>query len=166
MDIRIPADYGVLDWNLQDFFNNLWFHFPTPFKKGDILYNPHDHSQVFCTGPIVMTGITPLKFDEDGLSHTDSSDMNVWGFFQNTENGTIYHEITWNYMDYEYFPNAMLTGKKRILTALSNLIKEEIDIELFIKAYHLIILEETRNDLMPTYFTDEGLKLAGICTEK
>lgn len=167
MDIIIPADYGVLDWNLLDFFNDLWFHFPTPFKKGDILYNPRSHRQGFCAGPIVMTGITPLKYDEDGRSHTDSSDMNVWGYFQDEETGTVYQEITFNYMDYEYFPEEKLTGKKRILKALSNLLKDEISLELFIKAYHLIILEETRNDLMPRgWFTDEGMKLAGIWNEK
>ena len=111
-----------------------------------------------------MIGITPMKYEEDGRSHCDTSDMNVWGFFQDTD-GTIYQETAWNYMDYEYFPDEMLIGKKRILKALSNLIKEEIDIELFIKAYHLIILEETRNELMPrAWFTDEGLKLAGLNT--
>ena len=47
-------------------------------------------------------------------------------------------EVTWNYMDFKYFPEEQLTGKKRILKALSNLLKEKIDIELFTKAYHLI----------------------------
>ena len=162
MDITITPDNIVSDWRLFDFFDFLWFHFPAPFKKGDILYNPRNYREGFCLGPVVMTGITPMKYEEDGRSHCDTSDMNVWGFFQDTD-GTIYQETTWNYMDYEYFPDEMLIGKKRILKALSNLIKEEIDIELFIKAYHLIILEETRNELMPrAWFTDEGLKLAGL----
>lgn len=167
MDITIPADYGVLDWNLLFFYDDLWFHFPAPFKKGDILYNPRSHHHGFCEGPIVMTGITPLQYEKDGRSHTDSSDMNVWGYFQDEDSGTVYHEITWNYMDYEYFPEEKLTGKKRILKALSNLLKDEISLELFIKAYHLIILEETRNDIMPRgWFTDEDMKLAGIWNEK
>ena len=33
MDIDIPADYGIVDWNLLDFFRDRWFHFPAPFKK-------------------------------------------------------------------------------------------------------------------------------------
>ena len=66
-------------------------------------------------------------------------------------------------MDYEYFPPEKLTGKKRILKALSNYIKGEISEELLLRAYQIILLEETRNDLMPrAWFTDEGLKLAGI----
>lgn len=45
-----------------------------------------------------MESNTPLKFEEDGRSHTDSSDMNVWGYFQDDETGTIFYEVTWNYM--------------------------------------------------------------------
>ena len=48
----------------------------------------------------------------------------------------------------------------------NNLIKGEIDIDLFIHAYHIIMLEETRNELMPRgWYTDEDLKLAGIFGE-
>lgn len=167
MDVVIPADYGVLDWNLLDFFRDLWFHFPAPFKKGDIIYDPLKHQRRACENLLVMECNTPLKYAEGGRSHTDSSDMNVWGYFQNEETGTLFHEVTWNYMDFEYFPEEQLTGKKRILKALSNLMKEKIDIGLFIHAYHLIMLEETRNDLMPHgWYTDEGMKLAGIWEEK
>lgn len=167
MDVDIPADYGIVDWNLLNFFRNLWFHFPAPFKKGDIIYDPLKYQRKACENLLVMKGNTPLKYEEDGRTHTDSSDMNVWGYFQDEETGTIFHEVTWNYMDFEYFPEEQLTGKKRILKALSNLLKEEIDIELFTKAYHLIILEETRNDLIPRgWFTEEGMKLAGIWEEK
>ena len=163
MDIKIPADYGVLNWNLLDFFNDLWFHFPVPFQKGDILYDPSDCGQGFCAGPVVMTGITPLMYQEDGRSHADTSDMNVWGYFQNDENGTVYQEVTYNYMDYEYFPMEMLTGKKRILKALSNYVKGEIDVDLLLRAYHIILLEESKNDILPRgWWTDEGMKLAGI----
>lgn len=167
MDIDIPADYGIVDWNLLHFFRNLWFHFPAPFKKGDIIYDPLKHQRRACENLLVMECNTPLKYEEDGRSYTDSSDMNVWGYFQDEETGTIFHEVTWNYMDFEYFPEERLTGKKRILKALSNLLKNKIDIGLFTIAYHLTILEETRNDLMPRgWFTEEGMKLAGIWEEK
>ena len=163
MDVYIPSDYGIFDWFLCDFFQSLWFHFPVPYKKGDILYDPFHPERSDCPGPVVMEGITPLQFEEDGLSHTDSSDMVVWGYFQDAETGVLYHEVTWNYMDYEYFPKDQLTGKKRILKALSNLIKEKISLDLFTRAYHLIILEETKNDIIPRgWYNDEGLQLAGI----
>lgn len=163
LNVHVHADYGIWDWNLLDFFKLLWFHFPTPYKEGDILYDPYTSKRCDCPGPVVMTGITPSEYEKDGRKRTDSSDMNVWGYFQDEETGTLYQEVTWNYMDYEYFPADKLTGKKRILMALSNYIKEEIPLDLFIRAYHLIILEETRNDLMPRgWYTDEGMKLAGL----
>ncbi len=162
-DLELNFDYGVFDWHLMCFFDNLCFRFPTPFKKGDILYDPHNLRQGFCGGPIVMTGITPLNAEENVHSHIDSSDMNIWGYFQDDKTGTVYQEVTWNYMDYEYFPKEHLTGKKRILKALSNLLKGEIDLDLFIKAYHMIILEESKKDLMSKcWFTDEGMELAGL----
>ncbi|SEA91480.1 hypothetical protein SAMN05216349_1526 [Oribacterium sp. KHPX15] len=163
MDVYIPSDYGIFDWLLSDFFDNLWFHFPVPYKKGDILYDPFHPNRSDCPGPVVMEGITPLQFEKDGRKHTDSSDMVVWGYFQDKDSGTLYHEVTWNYMDYEYFPNDQLTGKRRIFKALSNLIKEQISLDLFTRAYHLIILEEAKNDIIPHgWYTDEGLQRAGI----
>ena len=161
-DVEIHPDYGVFNWNITDFFDDLWFHFPVPFKKGDVLYNPIYPNKFDCAGPVVMTGITPLYYEEDHRRHADTSDMIVSGYFQ-CEDGTIYHEVTYNYMDYEYFPAESLTGKKRILKSLSSFEKGEISIDLFIKAYHLIILEETVNELTPKgWYTDEGMKLAGL----
>ena len=163
LDVSIPASYAIFDWNITDFFNCLWFHFPAPFKEGDIIYDPFHPNRCDCPGPVVMTGITPMYYEKDGRDHADTSDMIVTGYFQDKESGTIYHEVTDNYMDYEYYPAEKLIEKRRILKSLSNYIKKEISIELFIKSYHLIILEETKSDLTPRgWFTDEGLRLAGL----
>ena len=159
-DFEIYGNLGEPDLNLLTFFEDLWLPFPVPFKKGDILYNPYEYNSSI--SPIVMTDITPLKYESDGRRHADNTDMNVWGYFCDKVNGTIYWDVTWNYMDFEYFPKEKLTGKNRILKALSNLLKEKIDIELFIRAYHLIILEETQNDLMPYWIKKECLRLAGL----
>ncbi len=161
-DVKVDADYGVFDWQLTDFFDNLWFHFPVPYKKGDILYDPCRSQKCLESGPVVMTGITPLAYEEDGREHSDTSDMNVWGYFQK-DDGTIYSEVTWNYMDYEYYPQAELKGKKRILTVLSNYVKVEINVEMLLRAYHCVLLEEAVKDIMPKgWWTDECMQLAGI----
>ena len=163
LDVILPADYGIFDWRITDLFDRMWFHFPVPYKPGDILYDPSNPGQCSYSGPIVMDGITPLQYDMDKRSHTDSTDMNVWGYFQNEESGTIYYDTTWNYMDYEFFPVTDLKGKTRILKALSNYVKNQISLDLFIRAYHLIILEEAGNNTYPRgQYTDEGLKLAGL----
>lgn len=78
----------------------------------------------------------------------------------------IYHEVTDNYMNYEYYPLERLTGRRRILKALGNFLKGKIDVCLFARAYHQILTEEDAKDHMPREYTDEGLRLAGLMEEK
>ena len=55
-----------------------------------------------------------------------------------------------------------LTGKLKILLALSNFLKGNIDISLFVRAYHQILLEESVKDNSPWEYTEEKLKLSGL----
>lgn len=107
-----------------------------------------------------MKGITPDDVRDWTRKNGDTSDMNAWGYFQDTD-GTIYHEVMHNYMDLEYYHDE-LTGKKRILKALSNFVKGEIDVEFLCRAYHSLMCDEYTKDSIPCDFTDEDLKLAGI----
>ncbi len=147
-----PNDYEIL----YDVFGGLWFDFPTPFKKGDILCE-YDavgkETSGFCRGPFVVTGITPERATESNRLYGDESDMNAWGYFQ-AEDGTIYEEVMSNYMDLEYY-RGELTGKKRILKALSNRVKGNIDVELFANAYHHILCDEHVKTQHPHGYTDE-----------
>ncbi len=148
-------------WNeTEDFspyhrFDFMWFSFPVPFHKGDILWNPARGGSGFCRGPLVMYDITPEHYVRTGRIGCDDTDMNVWGYFQN-EDGTIYREVTSNYMDFEYYPPEKLTDKRRILIALSNLVKEKIDVELFSAAYLHILAEEAAKATKPQTFTELG----------
>ena len=90
----------------------------------------------------------------------DSSDMIATGYFQE-ECGSIYYECMHSYMNLEYYRDE-LTGKRRILKALSSFMKEEIDIALYSDAYRVILLEEYTKENFPKYYTDEGLELAGL----
>ncbi len=157
----VRGQYGKRDSNgmdLQRVFQDLWFCIPAPFKKGDIVWQKDRLSEA---GPIVVEGITPDSYAKTGRKGTDSSDMNVWGYFQN-DRGELYNEVTFNYMDFEFFPKEMLVGKRRVLKALSNYLKGEIGIELFALAYRRILLEEELKDSMPNWYLEEGLRLAGI----
>ena len=89
--------------------------------------------------------------------------MKVWGFFLKYD-GTLQYEDMYNYMNLEYF-RGELSGKKRILKALSNHIKGEIDVGLFANAYHKILCEEYAKSQNPWNITSEGLAAAGIGTE-
>lgn len=164
-----PYDYDISEYPeeltevIYGVFEGLWFDFPTPFKKGDILCqydSDGEESSGFCRGPFVAKGITPDNVSEWTRKDGDTSDMNAWGYFQDPD-GTIYYEVMHNYMNLEYY-RGELTEKRRILKALSNFIKGEIDVELMCRAYHYLMCDEYTKDSIPRGFTDEGLKLAGV----
>lgn len=168
--------YGETDDESElscQFFDGFWFAFPTPFKIGDALirYNEREYPiDGFEGGILVLEGCTPewLKDKHPGGMQAyldgrngDTTDMNVWGYFQD-EDGRIYSETTYNYMDYEFY-RGPYEGKSRLMKAISNFIKEEIDISMLLSAYRKVILDEITKDVMLTnWFTDEGLELAGL----
>ena len=149
------------DFSPHHLFDFMWFSFPVPFHKGDILWDPVRGKSGFCRGPLVMVDITPEHYARTQKSGCDDTDMNVWGYFQSND-GTVYREATSNYMDFEYYPPEKLTGKRRVLVALSNLVKEKINVELFSAAYPHILAEEAAKVTKPQTFTDEDLRLAGL----
>ena len=159
---RIDCDK---EWDLfGGVFDGLWFEFPTPFQKGDIVWNP-DQPEGICAGPFVITGVCldDIKSDktkENIRKDGDSSDMCAGGFFLN-EDGSIYGECMSNYMDLEFY-NKELTGSKRTLIALSNFLKDEIDPVLFARAYHQIITTGYAENSIPLDYLKSGMILAGL----
>ncbi len=156
------------------FFDGLWFDFPTPFKKGDIVcmhyYDPDDRTEHgICYGIMVLESLLPWYLKEEGERSLnrylegdsgDNSDMTVYGYFM-FEDGDVYHECTHNYMDLEYY-RGPLKDIRRLYIALSNFIKGEIDIDLLLYAYRNIVMEKLQQDSSMNWFTDEGLRLAGL----
>ena len=159
---RIDCDK---EWDLfGGVFDGLWFEFPTPFQKGDIVWNP-DQPEGFCAGPFVITGVCLDDIESDKTKENirkdgDSSDMCARGFFLN-EDGGIYGECMSNYMDLEFY-NKELTGSKRTLIALSNFLKDEIDPALFARAYHQIITTGYAENSIPLDYLKSGMILAGL----
>jgi hypothetical protein len=145
-------------------FDMLWFAFPTPFKKGDIVWNRYTRYRMD-EGVFVLeeTAVDMLnRRIQEGKKNgfCDSSDMIAYGYYQD-DDGTIYSECMHNYMNLEYYPHS-LNGKEKVLIALSNFQKAKIDISLFANAYHHILINEYAKECIPKEFTDEGLALAGI----
>ena len=159
-------DYGAAtesEMNLVNFgFYGMWFDFPTPFKKGDIICNPEKQDEFeLVGGPCVIEQEIPLRSCSKRWKMCgDYSDMLVHGLFQ-MQNGTIYRECTHSYMDFEFYRKP-LAGKKRILKAISNYIKGKISLDLLLNAYHIILSEERAADDYPWNITKDGLELAGI----
>ena len=149
-------------------FDEMWFDFPVPFKKGDILvpvHKPGPNYRWSESGPVVMDSISPFEKELNeriqNATRGDSSDMLVWGFFQDPD-GRIYHECEFNYMDYEYY-KGQFNGPRRLLMALSNFIKGKIRVELLLTAYRKIIMDEVCEDVMlHSWFSKEELGHAGL----
>ena len=112
---------------LCDGFETTCYTFPAPFQKGDIIYDPEERE--ICGGPFVLyeTGDFPR------------------GYFQDGDSGELYSDSMFCYENCEYY-RGDLSGKRRVLTAMSNFLKGKIDVCLFARAYHQILLEEAAKE--------------------
>ena len=149
-----------------DDFEGMWFNFPTPFKKGDIVVGSCLDRCWMRSDIFVLEGVITddKSFVERRKSGWDNSDMIAWGAFQE-EDGRIFHECMPGYMDLKYY-HGEFPGVRRILQALSSFWKDEVPIELFVNAYHAILMEAYVNNIYPRYFTDEGMALVGLKNRK
>lgn len=147
-------------------FEGMWFAFPTPFQRGDIVCQKgFEEDNDYCCGPFVLEELSSAeRFRERLAKHGDWSDMTAWGYFQHSESGDIYHDCMHDYMSLEYY-RGELTGDRRILKALSNYLNGKIGIELYSRAYRTILEEKHLRELSPGagWFTQEALELAGLC---
>ena len=182
---RVHVNKGSLYKSYEDllyfFFDGMWFNFPTPFKKGDIVYNvarnpdPDDHYKWdFCRGVMVLEGLITWYLEEKGPMslntyidgrNGDTTDMTVYGYFMYYDYGTIYRECCHTYMDLEYY-RGPLTEVKRLFKALSRYMKGEISLELLLYANRMITTEKWRENLSEDLYDKEQLKLAGLLEEE
>ncbi len=155
-------------------FEGMWFNFPVPFRKGDVIYNPYyrcsigasdwagsEYTELFVVKDIGIEHLSEKSKKRflDG-ENGDTTDMNFCGFAQ-WRDGSVYSESFSNYMDFEFYQGEF-KGFQRIIKALSNYEKGLINDELLMHAYHQILSEERAKYDIPYFFTEEGLELAGI----
>ena len=151
---------------LYSVFEGLWFNFPLPFKKGDILqfadcpyniFHYNDDKTLVLVDDLVPSEHLLKLHEESG----DISDMTVWGIFCD-DMGKFYHECTHTYLDFDlqYMP---LERTQKAMLPLSSYLKGKISVDVFCNAYH-IILSEMHSDDMRRFLSisDEGMKLAGL----
>ena len=162
--IEVDLDPGFLEGRDKELkmgvFGGFWFDFPTPFQKGDILWDPNK-ADGFCGGPFVCTGI---NLHEKGFEYmyrdADDSDMTARGLFVNAEYG-IYRECMSNYMNCEYYPKE-LAGIRKLLMSFSAYEKGDSDAELLFHACRYIMLDTEKKHTGLHWYTAETLKKAGI----
>ena len=175
IDVKIEtkddSESNLID--LECFFDDLWFAFPVPFKRGDIVFVSNrlgTEEPVVLTDIVIPPGWEREKYINMRLEHGgDTSDMNLYGYMMTDNSRYIgpFTEIWWNYMDVEYYRKE-LTGINRVLKIISNWLKGEFgdDLCLLLAGYHRILLEEVLAKTTPLMYTSEGLMSAGFPIKK
>lgn len=162
-DVRYNS---ISDGDTIDLENALyyqWFSFPTPFKKGDIVWEPKPDNMIRwdSDGPFVLEGLSTWNPIDHTVKYGDSSDMRAYGYFLNP-NGTIYQDGMGNYMDLEYYDEPF-EGDGRMLTAISKYLKDEINLEFLLCVYRRTLLDAAERDVMLTnWFPQEWVEGVGI----
>lgn len=142
-------NYGNLsdeEYDILFVFDNMWFAFPTPFKKGDIVivpecryecYNPYG---CYSVDPFVLVETAYDKFKKDGKQLYDYTDMYAYGYFQKSKS-LIYDKSVSVYMNMKHYTGE-LKDDKRLLKGVSELLKEEIDLKQFTYLCQQVLVEE------------------------
>lgn len=145
--------------------DQIFLNIPTPFKKGDILISKSSSMRNYgdCDEIFVLDYLCTWREDlEEQLArgNYDSSDMVGYGYYLYGENSTDFvRDNKWDYDSFEYY-DGEFTGNDRILKDISSFVKGKIGLELFVHTYDVYKAESKCQ--MPDFYTDEGLKLAGM----
>ena len=118
-----------------EFFGQMWFDIPIPFKAGDIVVGA-DTNWCNSKEPFVLLGTLPWnKANNPNAKHKegcDSSDMNAWGW-SGGWNGNYYEglnklndDVMADYLDLEYYRGAF-PGPTRIVKLMAEAEKKTID---------------------------------------
>lgn len=143
----------------QEVFWNMWFSFPIPFTKGDIVKT----AQGKYTRPSTFADLFALTSicNESERTLGDGSDMTAYGYFIDRD-GVAYHECIHDYMDLEYAQTPLINENK-VLLPISKYLKGEIDLGLLLGAYRNILCKnEAAGVYLSLNYTKEGKELAGM----
>ncbi len=147
-----------------EWLDDIWLYFPVPFKKGDIVINclqaDKEHYKNCYMDIFVFD-----KATDNLRKRADCSDMNGYGYFQ-LEDGAVYYESMWTYMDIEYY-RGELTGQGKLLYALSNYLKGEFgeNPALLLASQRALMMRNYRDDWNEdflNFYTEKALRIAGL----
>ena len=144
IDFRNDIEYDLL--------GDLWFDFPTPFKKGDIVWNKH-----YKFTPVVLLFNSYEDLSKEGYKCLreigDETDM-TYEYYCMIDSDSIFRDIDYNYMDLEYYPYE-LTGKDKALHPISRFLKGDIDIGSCCNAFHSLSLRDYTEKSMSKEYIDK-----------
>ena len=137
LNIKRIQEYGEdIDHYSCDYFDGMWFDIPNPFKEGDIVIDS--------TGFIWVLSepISWERFNNKQKGYTwDTTDMSFRGYGID-ETGSVFLENGHDYHKLEYY-HGLLKGEKRFLLSISNQLKGNLNLEIFLEAYKRIVIEKS-----------------------
>lgn len=155
----MSADYGTDNIDkyaiLDDVFFGLWFDFPIPFKIGDIVCNIRKSNKPFVLYSISFKD-TNSRVYNNLKANGDETDMAYCGYYP-MEDGSLFSDCDWNYMDLEYYHNELLNEEKMLLP-ISCFLKGNIDIGLCCNSFHSIIMQLLAEGSIPKDCYSSDLK--------
>jgi len=148
--------------NKSNLFENLWFDFPTPFKKGDILSQAkHEydwlHPGGLCTQFVMDSICTEHRDSIDNLKRNGTfEDMLAYGYRHYTGYDKVY-----SYMNLEYADVDSPDFDKEMLP-ISLFIKGQINVMEMAEAYRVLANERDLRKSRAAVLDDELMSILGI----
>ena len=154
-------DDGMSD--MEQFFESMWLTIPTPFVRGDVLYDPwcFKCKPLSGGGPIVVEEFAYERFKRHAPVGADSSDMSVMGYFQE-EDGSIFYEVLPGYLNLERCPADLLTGQRGIMKDLGSYLKGDCYLDELVNRCAVALLDGVRQNFTPMFETLNALE-RGAC---
>lgn len=183
----IPGGDELMDTDCA--FSDMWFAFPTPFKRGDLVWDPFcgeaapfvlNYLNVWDTQEMLRHGLSPDGAYAGLVRNADKRvqayrktgcvmDMGAYGYGWREEFGIWSEFGGWaNYLDLEFYPFE-LKGKDRILRPVSEYLKGNCDLELLLNSYTALLLDGVYSKLEKDYqaeYHKEALKMVGLKLEQ
>ncbi|MCD8207972.1 MAG: hypothetical protein LUD72_08560, partial [Bacteroidales bacterium] len=182
--------FGTLskeETDLANQFDWMWFAFPTPFKRGDILTDGNrpfilDHLLSWDADTFLQNGFPEQSPMVKGVDERvkrlresgDTSDMDydaVYLDMDKTGFPVIARETFWTYLNLERYEGP-LRGMYRMLKPISGAMTQDpergepsVDTTLLCDAYQLILMEQLgkwNRSWLEMWYSEEGLELAGL----
>ena len=121
----------------DNIFSKLYFSFPHPFEKGDILVRYQNKTTTIavenpCWENVVVYLSCGCENDPSRATYEDMKLKGYWGRFDG-----VRLESKHSYLDFE-FVKGKLEGTNRFLTITSEFLKGKLDISDYAEMYHLI----------------------------
>lgn len=175
--------------NLLHTFQGMWFAFPTPFKRGDLVWDPFcgeaapfvlNYLNVWDTQEMIRQGLSPEGVYAGLVHNADKRvqayrrtgcvmDMGAYGYGRRDGFGVWNEFGGWaNYLDLEFYP-CELKGKDRILRPVSEFLKGNCDLELLLNSYTALLLDGIYGELTKAYqgeYAKDALKMVGLKPEQ